>query len=365
MSRTAQMPPADFSKEKLAMSWESTAGLLDEELDLCSEDSFDFDDVSPFGLQGLARKRIRVLKPESITPFAVNLALSASRKQIQDPKFVIDQLNQQPEWFDEYRIVHLIEKSLWIQGHCDLVMTLTKNPKQIPDNPPAKIKQALANCRMHHGYATIWYGVPLFSDAQNADGLPIPVTADEVRQEARRRIRATQEHALRWFWYFRAAMAFTSIPVFCWRFTVGIKRRIQSFCVGFAQYWKRCQEDVRRRDRARYTAEWEYGRYGWATTQVPEHTTWLGRTLETAAVIFELIALEAQITGVVSPLLGAVATPLIFAKFAPLIFVPITVMSCDPFLFVELREEPGKLRHIGHWYWQKQEGARDKLHLHV
>lgn len=347
------------------MSRQATANFLEPELDRLLDDCFSFEDVSPFGLQGLAKKKIRIIKPESITPFAVNLALCATRKQIQDPKYVMAQLKSHPEWYDEYQIVHLIEKSLWIQGRNDLVMTLTRNPKHIPDNPPPKVKRALSNARMYHRDATIWYGVPLFGDEKNADGLPIPVTADEVRLEACRRIEATQKHALRWLWYFRTTMAFTSIPVFCWQFSLAVKQRIQSFCQGVVQYWRRCREDARRRDRARFTAEWEYGRYGWATTEVPEHSTWLGKSLETARVIFELMTFQAQIAGAASPFLGAVAAPLIVAKFVPLIFVPITVMSCDPFLFVELREEPGKLRHIGHWYWQKQDGYRDKLHLHV
>lgn len=347
------------------MSRQSTARQLDTELVRISDDSFSLEDSSPFGLQGLAKKKIRIIKPESITRFAVNLALCGARKQIQDPKFVSGHLKSHPEWYDEYRIVHLIEQSLWIQGRNDLVMTLTRNPKRIPDNPPPKVKQALLEARMYHRDATIWYGVPLFGDQKNADGLPIPVTADEVCLEARRRIEAAQKLALRWFWCFRIFMVFASIAVFCCQFGLAVKRRIRSICHGIAQYWKRCREDARRRDRARYTAEWEYGRNGYATTIVPEHRTWLGKGLEATRVIFELTILGAPVAETVSSFVGAAATPLIVAKFVPLLFVPMVVVSCDPFLFVELREEPGKLRHIGHWYWQKRESGRDKLHLHV
>ena len=347
------------------MSKQATAGLLEIEVDRSSDDSSSFEDSSPFGLQGLTKQKIRILKPESITRFAVSLALCATRKQIQDPKFVLGQLKSHPEWYDEYRIVHLIEKSLWIQGRSDLVMTLTRNPKRIPDNPPPRVKRALFEARMYHRDATIWYGVPLFGDEKNADGLPIPVTADEVRLEARRRIEAAQRLALRWLWCFRTAMPFISIAVFCWQFGLAVKRRIQSICHGITQYWQRSREDSRRRDRARFTAEWEYGRYGYATTKIPKHRTWLGKGLEATRVIFELTVLGAPVGGVASSFLGAAAGPLIVAKFVPLLFVPIAVVSCDPFLFVELREEPGKLRHIGHWYWQKRESGRDKLHVHV
>lgn len=347
------------------MSSQTVARQLDAELDRFSDDSSGFEDSSPFGLQGLAKKKIRIIKPECITRFAVNLASSATRKKIQDPKFVTGQLKSHSEWYDEYQIVHLIEKSLWIQGRNDLVMTLTRNPKRIPDNPPPKVKQALFEARMYHRDATIWYGVPLFSDEKNADGLPIPVTADEVCREARRRIEAAQKLALRWLWCFRIVMVFASIAVICWRFGLAVKRRIQSIGHGIARYWKRSREDSRRRDRARFTAQWEYSRYGYATTRVPQHKTSLGTILEAARVVFEVTVFETPVVATASSFVGAAAVPLLVAKFVPLLFVPIVVVSCDPFLFVELPEEPGKLRHIGHWYWQKRDGGRDKLHLHV
>ncbi len=342
------------------MSSPAAARQLDTELDQFSDNGSGFEDSSPFGLQGLAKKKIRIIKPESITRFAVDLASIATRKQIQDSKFVAGQLKSHSGWYDEYQIVHLIEKSLWIQGRNDLVMTLTRNPKRIPDNPPPKVKQALFEARMYHRDATIWYGVPLFSDEKNADGLPIPVTADEVCREARRRIKAAQQLALRWLWCFRIVMVFASIAAFCWHFGVAVKRRIRSICHGITWYWQRSREDARRRDRARFMADWEYGRYGYATTIVPEHQTWLGQILEATRTVFDTPAVSAA-----SSFVGATAAPLLVIKFVPLLFVPIVVVSCDPFLFVELREEPGKLRHIGHWYWQKRDSGRDKLHLHV
>lgn len=347
------------------MSSQATARLLETDLDCSADNDSVFDDLSPFGLQGLAKKKIRIIKSDCIARFAISLTLSGTRKQVQDPKFLADRLKSHPEWCDEYQIVHLIEKSLWIQGRSDLVMTLTRNPKRIPDNPPPKIKQALFDARMYHRDATIWYGVPLFGDEKNADGLPIPVTADEVRLEARRRLQAAQELALRWLWCLRIAMVFTSILVLLWRCGAAVQRRVHSFCHGLAQYWKRSREDARRRDRARFTAEWEYSRYGYATTRIPDHKTSLGKGMEAARVIFELTVFDTSVVGTASSFVGAAAVPLIVAKFVPLLFVPIAVVSCDPFLFVELPEEPGKLRHIGHWYWQKRDGARDKLHLHV
>jgi hypothetical protein len=82
-------------------------------------------------------------------------------------------------------------------------------------------------------------------------------------------------------------------------------------------------------------------------------------------VILELTAYQTSLAGAASPYLGMIAAPLAVAKFAPLIFVPLTVVACDPFLFVELPDEPGKLRHLGHWYWQTQPEGGQKLHLHA
>lgn len=42
-----------------------------------------------------------------------------------------------------------------------------------------------------------------------------------------------------------------------------------------------------------------------------------------------------------------------------------TILECDPFLFVELPHEPDRLRFLGHWYWQEQPRGKTKLHLHA
>lgn len=325
----------------------------------------DFEDSSPFGLQGLSRDELIILKPDCVNRLAVTLALRATPEQIRDDAYLGRVLKSHPDWIDEYQVVHLIERSLWIQGHSDLVMTMIKNPSQIPDNPPAKVTEALSRAYLLHPDATTWYGVPLFGKETNEDGLPIPATAREVRAEASRRIEAAREHALRWGWVYRAALATARIPTAAWHLGLRVRNRIQGACQGAANYWKRCRQDARLRARAIVMAEAERCRFGCSHTEIPAHRTFLGKSLETACVIIELMAYQASVASYASPLLGALATPLAIAKFAPLLFVPLTVVSCDPFLFVELPEEPGKLRHVGHWYWQKQTQGADKLHLHV
>lgn len=323
-------------------------------------DGREFEDESPFGLQGLARDMVQIVKPEFITQLAITLALRGTSAQIRDPEFVKRQLSFHPEWLDEYQIVHLVEKSLWIQGQSDLVMTMTRNPAQIPDNPPPKIMQALSRAYALHPDSTVWYGVPLFGDATNSDGLPIPVTASEVRQEAQRRLQVAQQHALRWRWFYRAMQGIGRVPAriaYGWRVADGFVRGVSE---GVARYWRRAREDARRRARAEFQQQLEHYRYGCVMTELPEHRTWLGRGFDSAGAMLEF---QVALVGHLAPIVGT-AAPLAIAKFAPMLFVPMTVVSVDPFLFVELPEEPGKLRHIGHWYWQTKDNGQ-KLHLHV
>ena len=75
----------------------------------CESDGREFEDRSPFGLQGLTRDVLRIVKPEFITQLAITLALKGTRAQIRDPEFVKRQLSYHPEWSDEYQVVHLIE----------------------------------------------------------------------------------------------------------------------------------------------------------------------------------------------------------------------------------------------------------------
>ncbi len=341
----------------------SQTALLDRQRtrDLTSEsDGREFEDHSPFGLQGLTRDVLQIVRPEFITQLAITLALKGTRAQIRDPEFVKRQLSYHPEWVDEYQVVHLIEKSLWIQGRSDLVMTLTRNPTQIPDNPPPKIMEALARAYTLHPESTVWYGVPLFGAEKNSDGLPIPVSASQVRNEAERRIKVAQQHALRWGWFYLAMLGIGRIPARCvqaWRIADAFVRGIS---VGVARYWKTAREDARRRARAEFQQQLEHCRFGCVKTELPEHRTWLGRGIDSAGAMMEF---QVAFVGHLAPFIGT-AAPLAIAKFAPMLLVPMTVVSVDPFLFVELPEEPGKLRHVGHWYWQQKEDG-EKLHLHV
>ncbi|HEY4262771.1 MAG TPA: hypothetical protein VGM98_21610 [Schlesneria sp.] len=72
----------------------------------------EFEDDSPFGLQGLMRESVRILKPECVTRLAITLALRGTRRQIRDMNFVNRVLSYDPSWLDEYQVVHLIERSL-------------------------------------------------------------------------------------------------------------------------------------------------------------------------------------------------------------------------------------------------------------
>ena len=101
------------------------------------------EDNSPFGLQGLARESIELLKADAIKPLAAALALNGNRDQIRDHALTEKILARNSGWVDEYCIVRLIESSLWFDGQSDFVMQMTRNPSQIPDNPPVEVQAAL------------------------------------------------------------------------------------------------------------------------------------------------------------------------------------------------------------------------------
>lgn len=337
--------------------------MLSDQMDVQSGDGLDT--CSPFGLQGLSRDTVQILKPNCIERLAITLAVRGTHEQVRDPEFVKRQLSYRPEWQDEYQIVHLVEKSLWLQGHSDLVMTMTRNPAQVPDNPPQKVLDALSRAYVMHPEATVWYGVPLFSDEKNAEGLPIPVTEKEVRFEAERRIAAAQQHALRWGWLYRSAMSAIRLPSRCWHFSKSVFGHFYQSGVKVADYVRRARRETRERVRAQIIAELERCRWGCSDTVVPEHTTTLGRGIETATLMMEILHYQTTLLGKIAPFLSTAITPIAIASFIPKLIIPLTVMSVDPFLFVELPEEPGKLRHIGHWYWQGEGWGKKKLHLHV
>ncbi len=320
-----------------------------------------FDEASPFGLQGLAREPLTLIKPDCMNKLAVTLALKSTPDQIRDEKHVASILARHPEWFDEYSVVHLIEKSLWIQGQSDLVMTLTRNPSQIPDNPPPEIQEILTRAYQLHPQATIWYGVPLFSTETNAEGLPLPVGADAIRAEARRRIAAAQQHALRWGWAYRSAVNAVALPMLGY---LGMRRawtRVQASRLAVREFFRRARRNARRRARAEFQAQREYcrsGRTRVVTVGMAKDTPLLDRmamrALESSLLMDELITHTTP---------GAAVAPLLMLKL--LLIAPLSVVACDPFLFVELPDEPGKLRHLGHWYWQDQPDGSKKLHLHT
>lgn len=325
----------------------------------------DLEDNSPFGVQGLARETLQIVKPDCINRLAVALALRGTPEQIRDAGFVMRLLAERPDWVDEYQVVHLIERSLWIQGHSDLVMTLTRNPTQIPDNPPPSIMQALSRAYALHPDATVWYGVPVFGDEQNAEGLPIPVTAQQVRAELLRRLNTAVQHALRWGWFYRAMLGLVRLPSRCWRGVKWVDAVVQSKSAQLADYWKRARVDARRRERATIMADLERCRTGQSWTQIPEHRTWLGQGVEAAGIALNIAGDSTVSAAYTVPFLGMAIAPAAIAVFTPMLMTPIVVVSMDPFLFVELPNEPGKLRHIGHWYWQIKDQRNKTLHVHV
>jgi hypothetical protein len=332
------------------------------------------EDNSPFGLQGLRRETLTLLKTNAVKPLAASLALSGPRQQIKDPQVTEKLLARNENWVDEYRVIHLIEKSLWFEGRHDFVMQMTRNPSQIPDNPPAEIREALAKAYTLHPEAIVWYGVPLFGDEKNANGLPVPLTASQVRDEAERRILAAQEHALRMGWFYRLLLRIRRLPQ-------SLRQSVRRKWMGIKGSWYRlvteyrqARKDAQRRSRAAAHAQLEYTRTGRSTTIIPEHTTRIGKMAAIAAT--SLVQLETGLdhSAVMTEeflerhqyaVAGFAVLPMMALQVLPLFLAPTAIVACDPFLFIELPDEPGKLRMIGHWYWQPQPNGRDTLHVHV
>lgn len=326
------------------------------------------DSVSPFGLQALRRDSLQILKSDRINRLAMTLAIYGTPAEILDDSYVAGILQRRPDWQEEYHVVHLIEKSLWIDGRSDLLMTLTRNPSQIPDNPPQVILDALAKSYALHPEATTWYGVPLFSDQLNSDGLPIPMTAQQVREEARTRIQAAQTMALKWRWLYRGMAAVAHLPMRLWGLGSSAMGCVRGTFVAFQESIRQARRDMKIRARAAAKANMEYCKMGEQWTVVPEHSTFIGRFAEKSV---ESIRSAQEIANSSAPAISGLAIPLGASALVPLLtaaisspVVPLTIVSCDPFLFVELPEEPGKFRHIGHWYWQRNL-LKKKLHVHA
>lgn len=307
------------------------------------------EDDSPFGVQGLARDSLKILKPDCINALAATLALRGTPEQIRDPQFVAQLLNRREEWQTAFRVVHLVERSLWIDGHSDLVMTMVQNPSRILDNPPQEIIEAMSVAIAVHPKSTIWYGVPLFGDQTNAEGLPIPLTASEVRSEAERRIVAAQQQALQWRGVYRNAACICRLPGRIARLVGRSYQGVRQTGRNFVNYWKRVRRDARNRSRAKMLAQSEFYKTGRAVTVVPLPTTVVGRvTARTAGSLDSLSEMVSERVWFLESIL-------------PIPISPMTIMECDPFLFIELPHEPGRLRFLGHWYWQ----SSTKLHLHA
>jgi hypothetical protein len=325
-------------------------------------DTSGFEDSSPFGLQGLRRDGLKLLKSDCIGKLAFRLAMRGGRKEVQRDVLADEILQKHPEWMEEYEVVHLIEKSLWINGRSDLVMTLLKNPSQIPDSPPPEIKHALLRANMLHPTATVWYGVPLFGDETTEDGLPVPLSAREVREENRRRIRAAQSRAMKYGWLYKLALRAVGLPFVLRRLTSELWRHTMEEVERTRRHWRQIRRDMRLRRRVRALQEMEYIRLGRACTQMPEHSTLLGRVASRATDAAEIARQRMAVHGT---LMGASSITFAMAQVLPMLFMPMTMVAADPFLFVELPDEPGMLRHVGHWYWQGPVHGDQKLHLHV
>lgn len=331
------------------------------------------EDCSPFGLQGLRRESIVLLKTEAVKQVAAALALGGARQKTDAAGLLSGLFERNPHWIEEYRVIHLIERSLWFEGRCDFVMQMIRNPSQIPDNPPAEIREALATAYTLHPEATVWYGIPLFGELKNSDGLPIPLTASQVREEAARRVLSAQNYASRLGWLYRTLWRIQRLPLSCRQICRRKWLAARGSLTRLVWEFRRARIDAKRRNRAAVRAQLEYARTGKSTTIVPEHTTRLGKVASRAAVTLGQVENHLEMAAAKTEeffenhryaAASVAVLPAIALQALPLFLAPAAIAACDPFLFIELPSEPGKLRMIGHWYWQPRNGS-EMLHVHV
>jgi hypothetical protein len=326
---------------------------------------WDLEDSSPYGLQGLRRPGLSILKADRMSSLAALLATSSTAAQLRDAEYVTEWLQQHPEWCDHYAVVHLVDSTLWMAGQHDLVMTLLPNPSQVPDEPPEAVHRVLTDAYLRHPQSTIWYGVPLFGQGRTVDELPIPVTAEEVRTEAARLANAVRLQALRWRWAYRSAARLSAVPMWLRREWVKTTTRWKSAADVCVETVKQARRDARRRTRAMAVRELECCHRGVAWTALPQHRTWLGtfaaRWSDRAEVAGRWAEASAPAAGLAAQ---ALVLPGLVASLLPSLAVPTGFVLCDPFLFLELPDEPGQLRLLAHWYWQPMPDGSRKLHLH-
>ncbi len=138
--------------------------------------------------------------------------------------------------------------------------------------------------------------------------------------------------------------------------------------------FRQARKDAKNRARAKARADFEYFRTGKSTTVVPEHSTRMGQYASRAAQ--SLLSMEQRLGRSADfteeflerhsySAVGLAILPMMALQVVPLFLAPAAVIACDPFLFIELPDEPGKLRMLGHWYWQQQADGSKKLHVHV
>jgi hypothetical protein len=185
---------------------------------------------------------------------------------------------------------------------------------------------------------------------------------------------AAQKHAEGLGWFYRMLLRINRMPQTC-RQAVHVEvLKIKSLWQRTVTEYRMARKDAQGRARAQARADFEYYRTGKSTTVVPEHSTRMGQYASRAAQ--SLLKMEHRLGRSADfteefmerhsyAAVGLAILPMMALQVVPLFLAPAAVIACDPFLFIELPDEPGKLRMLGHWYWQQQADGSKKLHVHV
>ena len=290
-------------------------------------------DACPFQPYAKLGRNVHALKPSGIEAMADWWA--ATDLPTPNDAFAAA-LQAHPQWFDSYTLISAFDRSLMLPGHQNLVMHLVEDPTQIPDRPPTSIIERLLVAERMYPTAKIYYAEPVFAVSSDPSKLPVPMTENAFLCEAGQRILKAQALAKRWAWYYwavRCAKALDSkYDAWCKSHEIA---RIKAEMEGIERLTKDVSEITAR------------------------HGEGMGRTI-TPPEMMRLMEFERRL--LVRRLKSS--TPDTVLSLSMEAQLDIIMRRIDPLLLLELPEEPGKLRLIGHWFWHKTNG-KECLHLHL
>ena len=292
------------------------------------------DDESNFGAFGRLRQTIAVLKPDAITMLAAYWA-TGGRTALNGNDIFGKAKTEHPGWFDTLNVIEAFDRSLMLPA-TRLVMSMVRDPHQIPDSPPPAAMQRFLQGIQQHPDATIWYAEPVFALNPTPDSLPVPVSDEAFLRESGDRVLQAQRFKNAFGWFYRGHAKAGQLLL-----------RLEKYF-----HDRKLQRERLRAEAARESAE--------AKMQSLTTGRIVGRRSANQE-LAEIRELEARYEQVAREF-----PELELMGYRALTPVRMQMFRFDPLLFLELPGEQKLLRLVAHWFWQTQgAGQPRKLHLHL